>query len=210
MEPTAPTSAHDAPATPDGGISATRDGKPGASPLVLVGVPIIVGVLLWSLFSGDDGDAGFAPPAAAPPLFAAGASCAHDGPGTAHQRAQDDERAALAMIDRYPFAPEDGVQAVVRFRQAHACYRDAGDASASERVRTLGDAAQRRVEGDYRTRDFRLKRALEAKQTRSALLEVRALRAMLGPREGVPYVAWLERLEHALTLRLRRPATRAP
>jgi hypothetical protein len=209
MGPTDPLPALDAPAATDAAPGA-RPVAPGPSPLVLAGVPLIVGVLLWALFSGEDDDATLAPPASAPPLFAAASACPHDGPGTAHQRAEEDERAALAMIDRYPFAPEDGVAAVARFRRAHACFRDAGDAGAAARLRTVGDAAQRRVEGDYRKRVFRLQRALEAGEVRSALLEVRALRVMLGVREGVPYVAWLERLEHALALRLRRPAKKAP
>ncbi len=209
MGPTEPTSALDAHAAAPPAEEA-RAPRPGPSPLVLAGVPVIVGVLLWSLFAGDDDDASLAPPAAAPPLFAGAVACPHDGPGTAHQRAEEDERVALAGLDRYPFAPEDGVEAVARFRRAHACYRDSGDAAGAERLRALGDAAQRRVEGDYRTRAFRLQRALEADEVRSALLEARTLRAMLGARTAAPYVDWLERLEHALALRLRRPAKQAP
>ena len=190
MGPTEPTSALDAHAAAPPAEEA-RAPRPGPSPLVLAGVPVIVGVLLWSLFAGA-------------------VACPHDGPGTAHQRAEEDERVALAGLDRYPFAPEDGVEAVARFRRAHACYRDSGDAAGAERLRALGDAAQRRVEGDYRTRAFRLQRALEADEVRSALLEARTLRAMLGARTAAPYVDWLERLEHALALRLRRPAKQAP
>ena len=184
--------------------------RASVSPLLLVGVPLIVGVLLWVLFSGGGGAESLAPPNAAPTLFAGAAACPQDGAGTAHQRAEDDEAAATAMMDRYPFAPEDGVEAVVRFRRAQACFRDSGDRLGADRVRTTGDAAQRQLEADYRKRVFRLRRGLEASHARAALQEVRALRAMLGDRPAEPYVAWLERLEHALELRLRRAAKKAP
>jgi len=185
--------------------------RASVSPLLLVGVPIIVGVLLWVLFSGGDDSESLAAPEAAPALFGGAMACPHDGPGTAHQHAEDDERAASAMIDRYPFAPEDGVEAVVRFRRAQTCYRDSGDGPGADRVRTLGDAAQQQVEADYRTRVFRLRRALDAGHARRALEEVRALRAMLGARPTDAYVAWLGRVEHALELRVRRArAKKAP
>jgi hypothetical protein len=186
-----------------------RAPRGSVSPLLLVGVPLIIGVLLWLLFSGDDTSESLAAPETAPVLFAAVLGCPNDGAGTAHQRAEDDERAASAMIDRYPFAPEDGVEAVVRFRRAQACFRDSGDAPSAERLRTLGDVAQHRVEGDYRTRVFRLRRALDAGYSRRALHEVRALRAMLGARPTDAYVAWLARVEHALELRLRRATKKA-
>lgn len=183
--------------------------RASASPLLLVGVPVIIGVLLWVLFSnGADGES-LAPPDVAPPLFMGAIACPHDGAGTAHQRAEDDERMASAMIDRYPFAPEDGVEAVVRYRRAQACFRDSGDGPGADRARAIGDTEQAQLEADYRTRVFRLRRALDAGHTGPAIREVRALRAMLGTRAGDHYVAWLERIEHALELRLRHAAKKA-
>lgn len=184
--------------------------RASASPLLLFGVPLIIGVLLWVLFSDSGDGESLAPPDAAPPLFAGAVACPRDGAGTAHQRAEDDERAASAMIDRYAFAPEDGVEAVVRYRRAQACFRDSGDGPGADRVRAVGDTEQRQLEADYRTRVFRLRRALDAGHARRAIQEVRALRSMLGRRPGDPYVAWLERVEHALDLRLRRAAKKAP
>lgn len=184
--------------------------RASVSPLLLVGVPLIVGVLLWVLFSGGGGGESLAAPDVAPTLFAGAAACPQDGAGTAHQRAEDDEAAASAMMDRYPFAPQDGVEAVVRFRRAQACFRDSGDRVGADRARTTGDAAQHQLEADYRKRVFRLRRALDASHARAALQEVRSLHAMLANRPTEPYVTWLERLEHALELRLRRSAKKAP
>jgi len=174
------------------------------SPVVLIAALVTVAAV-WMLLSDGAEPVGASPPVEPPTLFDATTTCP-EGSGPTRHRADLDAHAASAKSERYPFAPQDGVRAVVLYRQAARCYEAAGD---SGRAGELDDRAAEladRVDEDYRTARFRLERALEQERLADALAETRQLRALLSHRSG-PYVEWLGELERRLELAQSREGT---
>lgn len=182
-----------------------KKGQQQVSPVVLVGAVVAAVAVLW-LLSGDPAT-GLETDAPDPiVLFADVPVCADTGPG-ADRRADDNAEAALAKSERYPFDPGDGVESVRLYRTAQACYLALGNAPAAAEMQREGDYMQHRIEEDYRTHRLRLERALEHENFDDALLETRALVALVsGIDPNNPYVQWLGRLERQLELQITAPA----
>jgi hypothetical protein len=186
---------------------APQDVKKGAgqvSPVMILVLIVAVLVVLWTL-SGDP-NAGLeteAPEAFA--LFGDAITC----PVTvaADHRANEDASAALARSERYPFDPGDGVESVRLYRTAQACYASLGMTAAAADMQREGDYMQHRIEEDYRTHRVRLDRAIDHENYEDALLEARAILALIREVGGEhPYVGWLTRLERQLGLELTAPS----
>lgn len=172
--------------------------KPVSSP-VLIAFFVIIPLVGWLLLSDPDTGIDATPAAAAPPVFEGEITCSTSG-GTARHRADRDAEAAIAKSERYPFAAQDGVQAVTLYRRAAACYRATGATAEAAQMDREGDLMQRRIEEDYTTHKLRLTRALEQRRLADAIIETRALIELLRHREGDPYLAWLRQLERQLQL----------
>lgn len=171
-----------------------------SSPLVII-APLVVGVAAWMLLTeGDATDLPEAPEA--PALFGQEPSC-HAGESPAHHHAERREQAGDAQVQRYPFAPRDGVRAVLAFGEAAACYDAASDADAARRARGRATWLRERVEQDYRSSRFRLEHAIETANRSAALDEARVLLSLLEGRDE-PYVDWLALLERRLRTAPRR------
>ena len=172
--------------------------KPVSAP-VLIAFFVIVPFVGWMLLSDPDTGIDATPAAPAPQVFDEGATCSTTG-GTARHHADRDAEAAIAKSERYPFAAQDGVQAVLLFRRSEACYRATGAATEAAQMRREGDTMQRRIEEDYTTHKLRLERALRQARLPDAVIETRAIIEILRHREGHPYLAWLRQLERQLQL----------
>lgn len=174
-----------------------------ASPVIVLGL-LGIAMALWVVLSDGGDPVSARPPVEPPTLFDVAAGCpAGDGP-TRH-RAEQDAHAATAKSERYPFAPADGVQAVLLFRGAARCHEAAGDAVAARQLEARARRLEERVEQDYRTSRFRLGRALEEGRLDDALAEVELLRELLAHRGG-PYVEWLGDLQRRIESRQSREA----
>ena len=178
--------------------------KKGTSPIVLLAA-VILPVAFFMLMDEPeelvDPDAGVEPPA----LFEGEEACDAQG-GPAQHRAQEDLEAARAKGERYPFAAQDGVQSVIFFRRAKACFDAAGDGEHAGRAAAEGVAMERRLDEDYMRRRLRLERSLKQERWQEALVETRALRELLAHRRH-RYVTWLGNLQRQLELRRDREGT---
>ncbi|MBZ0116633.1 MAG: hypothetical protein K8H88_06555 [Sandaracinaceae bacterium] len=171
------------------------------SPLSLVALVIALPVLGWLLLGGPEEDIDATPSAPPPELFDERIECPTQGGGTARNRADRDAEAAIAKSERYPFAAQDGVQAVRLYRQAQACYTALGATEEAQVMAREATLMQRRMEEDYRTHRLRLELSLSQERFPDALLETRALIEILRHKNH-PYVTWLRQLERQLQLRI--------
>lgn len=172
--------------------------KPVSAP-VLIAFFVIVPLVGWMLLSDPDTGIDATPAAPPPALFDEQITCSTTG-GTARHHADRDAEAAIAKAERYPFAAQDGVQAVRLYRRAQACYRAIGAANEAQLMEREGDVMERRIDEDYRTHRLRLERALRQSRLADALIETRALIELLQHREGDAYLAWLNQLARQLQL----------
>lgn len=172
--------------------------KPVSAP-VLIAFFVIIPLVGWMLLSDPDTGIDATPAAPAPEVFDQEVTCS-TGSGTARHHADRDAEAAIAKSERYPFAAQDGVQAVTLYRRSEACYRAIGASNEAQQMEREGDLMQRRIEEDYTTHKLRLARALEQGRLPDAVIETRALIELLRHREGDPYLAWLRQLERQLQL----------
>lgn len=160
-----------------------------------VGIPLAG----WMLLSEPEGElpteAGAPPPA----LFDPVGECSESGPGALHV-AREAAEGGSHKSERYPFAAQDGVQAVELYAIAQACYQAAGRSSDARRIRRERETLVQHIEEDYRTHRLRLERALRFQRWEDALREARALGALTVHRQGDPYVTWLMLLERRLQL----------
>ena len=176
-----------------------KDGEQKASPVVLIGAVGIMGILAWTMLAEPSGsDIETEAPTDPLSLFDADVACPTSG-AQALYSADEDAEGALAKSERYPFDASDGVDSVVLYRRAQACYAAVGQPEASTRMQTEGDWMQHRIEEDYTTHRLRLERAMEQQRWPDALLETRALLSLTRHRDH-PYVQWLTRNERRLQL----------
>ncbi|MBX3273120.1 MAG: hypothetical protein KF729_22845 [Sandaracinaceae bacterium] len=165
---------------------------------ILIAAFLLIPLIGWLLLSDPDTGLDTTPPASPPDLFEEEIACPSGG--SARHRADLDAEAAIAMSERYPFASQDGVQAVRRFRRARACYRAAGATQEAEIMEREGARVEARIVEDYRTHRLRLERALGQGRLPDALLETRALIELVRHKEGHAYLNWLRLLSRQLQL----------
>jgi hypothetical protein len=161
--------------------------------LVLFAVPLIV----WLFSDTEVEDIGRAPAMDISQLFTGDDSCGEGGP--ARYRAERYLDFAVAKQERYPFDPYDGVQAVMLFRKAGACYEATGETRYPEHVRTLASRLERQIRVDYQIRRTRLERSLKSKAYEQALVEARFLLRLVANRKTA-YGNWLDAVERRLNL----------
>lgn len=131
----------------------------------------------------------------APPLFDQPIACSR--PSLSHYWAGEAERTAFAKMQRYPFKPQDGVEAVRLISEARDCYQIAGEVVHVTRVEKALDIWKRRIERDYRNYRLRLRLALGGKRFNDASRSIRMLRDLLADRND-PYTHWLDSIERKL------------
>lgn len=186
---------------------AEAKGKSQASPLVIIAGILGAVVVIWSL-QGEEAT-GLETEAPAPyPLFTPLAACPVTDPLQATNRAQQSAEAALAKSERYPFDPADGLDSVVLYDTAYLCFNAQHSTAAATEMQRERDYMQHRIQQDYDTHRLRMQRGLELERYDDALLENRALLAMVRERgAGHPYVDWLIRMERQLQLLTAVPET---
>jgi hypothetical protein len=170
--------------------------KPKSSPIILL-APVVMGFAMWMLFSEEDADAALNAPSP-PELFSDHVDCNAQG-SPAHHHGERREQTALASSERYPFAPGEGVRAVVAYSEAAACYAASNDALGARRAREHAAELQTRTIQDYRSARLRLDHALREQSYGDALEETELLLSLLQGRND-PYVEWLTNLERQLRL----------
>ncbi len=182
-------------------LSAERKGsgdKPVSSP-VMVLMFVLIPLVGWLVLSDPEASLPTGPEGAPPELFDAVTECPDSGSAALHH-AQEAAEAASHRAERYPFAAQDGVQAVQLYATAELCYAAAGQRGDSARIRREKEALQQRLEEDYRTHRLRLERGLELERWDEALIEAKNLNDLLAHRQDTEYGQWMELLERRLQL----------
>lgn len=185
----------------------SKGGGEGPSKVVLLGgVAIVAVVLLMFLKPGQDSvpsGEGIEPP----DLFASLPTTCEDG--DASEAAERLEYAAHSRGDRYSYDPQDGVQAVMLYAQAKACYEQAGDSERAEVMEESRVAMQEKVDADFAAIRLRLHHALSVEDWEAAEREAEAIDALTNElAEDDPYVEWLDRVLRIVRANARyRPQT---
>lgn len=185
-----------------------REGEPSvqsSSRLRVFGFMAVA--LAVALFVGLGGDRPLrrriTAPGEPPSLFAQPPGCAGDK-DLVIRTAEDALQAASAKAERYPFAPRDGVRAVMLYREARSCFQAIGDRGRAHEVERTLRRLEARVEADYAMHRLRLSRALEREKNEDALVATQALLALLESESD--YRSRLAELERRLIVALEAKA----
>ncbi len=163
---------------------------------------LVVLLILGSLLNRKKGDRLPRRPAEAPALFAAELpACPETEHPAARARAETARDEADARVVRYPFDAQDGVAAVDLLGVAAACLQVAGDDAEAASVIAERDRIKNQIEEDYQLHRVRLGRVLKERRRDLALIETKAILALVEHRDG-PYRNWLIRLQRHLEIKL--------
>ncbi len=177
--------------------------KKGSSPLLLVGLALIVPAAGYLFFMPDEGGGtsrggGGEPPA----LWGAPIAACQVGGVQALARARERMSIADSKRERRPFHVSDGVQAVPLFEEAAACYRTGGDNAAAAVADQAARAMRAELNDDYRTQQVRLTHALSVEDWALAQRQVRVLQQFTAGQKPGEYVTWLSNLDRKLKLKI--------
>jgi hypothetical protein len=166
------------------------------SPIVIGGALLTLGVIGWALLDDPTEVNLGANVPQAPDLFDPAPPCQYSGVA-AQGRAQETEQAAMAHAERYNFDPHEGVSAVLSYRIANACFRNAGDHAGVSRTAAAAKLWQDKVEGRYQGHQLRLRVAIDRGRNDHAVRELKSLKKLLRGKSG-PYVSWLDLAQRQL------------
>jgi hypothetical protein len=182
--------------------TATLPQSPWVAARIGAGLLLLVGLIAWNL-DRHRLVVGTAAAPAAPPLWAsAPPTCELPAERAAHG-AERTARAAEAKQQRYPFHPENGVQAVRLYMEAAACFRHVGEDAGAARATASAQRLRETLERRFRRHQLRMGIATDQRRYPDALKEARQLRRLLIEADG-DYSRWLDREIRRLT-RLSRP-----
>lgn len=106
---------------------------------------------------------------------------------------------ARAKRQRFRFYPRDGVEAVVLFETAAACFAATGDSANASDARESARVLAAELREALHVSSVRLERAVVRKDAATALAQTKFQRDLLFGREGAdPYLAWLALLQSKL------------
>lgn len=137
-------------------------------------------------------------PGVVPELWSGTATpCPVTAPGQARALAAEKRIVADGKRERHPFYASDGVEAVVLYEVAAACFTAAGDAANAAEVSTAASELRSDVNEDFRVRRLRLERALASENDEVAAHEVVMLRTLMVNKQG-SYIDWIHTLARKL------------
>ena len=124
--------------------------------------------------------------------------CAENQANLALKRAERDERAAHAKVERSAFVAQDGISAATLFQRARACYEVAGASEGATRMQGELSQQTERLNEQYATLRLRLRVALDGDRYGEALEAVRDLDGLLARQADSAYRRWLILLQRTL------------
>jgi hypothetical protein len=179
----------------------TQQKKQGTSPVMLIGLALIVPAIGYLFFAPDEGGGGVPMKKDAPPLWAGPVTACPVGGVQGISRARERMAIADAKRERRPFHVTDGVQAVPLFEEAAACYRGGGDGASAAVADEAARAMRAELIDDYRTQQVRLEHALSVEDWALAQRQVRVLQQFTSGKTG-DYVTWLSNLDRKIKLKI--------
>ena len=179
----------------------TQQKKQGTSPVMLIGLALIVPAIGYLFFAPEEGGGGVPMKKDAPPLWAGPVTACPVGGVQGISRARERMAIADAKRERRPFHVTDGVQAVPLFEEAAACYRGGGDGASAAVADEAARAMRAELIDDYRTQQVRLEHALSVEDWALAQRQVRVLQQFTSGKTG-DYVTWLSNLDRKIKLKI--------
>jgi len=170
------------------------------SPVVMLGATVALLALGLQVYRSSVPEDPTTHDVAPPGLFDGQAAevCAEAQADVALGKAQNDERAAYAKVERSAFVVEDGVVAVRLFQHARACYEVAGKSAELARMVAELQRQTERLNEQYATLRLRLRVALDKDRYSEALGATRDLQGLLSKQADSSYRRWLGQLEQTL------------
>ena len=170
--------------------------------LFLVAIPLLGVTMATLAMARGPGTSELAipdPPALLPPPDAATCRAvpADQRAGLAHEAL----RVALSKRERSPFAPGDGVEAVMQLEHAAACFTNAGMAGDAGQATEDARKLRERLEDDYRVHRVRVEHAYRTHDPAVARRELEVLIPLTAHLRG-PYIDWLNALDRAAAAEL--------
>ncbi len=171
------------------------------SPATIAMAILIIPLALFVIFDEPEDDTVAAAPEEAPVLWKEEpASCPQAGREQALSVAQDKLGIARSKQERRPFHVPDGVESVVYYETAAACYRVGGDEAQAKALAKVAADLKKDIDEDFRTHRVRLEHAMSTKNVPVMQKEVRVLLAFTEGQD-MEYRTWLANLERRLKLK---------
>jgi hypothetical protein len=182
---------------------ATRGKKRKTNPFILVvaGIGFPLGLYLVAISGPEESRIGAAPK---PPSLwsqAEGDACVHHDPSVAEAQAVSYLEQADGRRERSPFSPQDGVDSVVLYARAAACFSQARSNADAELARGEAEHMRQATSRQFHVHQVRLERALATKDYDAAQGEARLLQAFVGA-SGKEYSGWLSDLQRRIKVLL--------
>lgn len=164
---------------------------------VVAGVGFPLGFYLVFTLRPQESTLGAAPPP--PPLWAQaeGESCVHQDRAVAEAQAVSYLDQAVARRERSPFSPQDGIESVVLYAQAAACFSRAQNPADARFASGEAEHMRQASSRQFHVHQVRLERALAMKEYDAAQAEARILQAFVGS-GGKEYSGWLSDLQRRM------------
>lgn len=187
-----------------GAGAATGPARPEqkTNPVMILGA--LVGLAIAGyMFMFTDEDPKVVAPGEVPELWDPAPQTCERGPAEA--KAFGDEKRSLAdsKRERRAFHVKDGVDAVVLYEAAAACYTKGGDPQDAAKATATAKELRTELNDDYRTHRLRLEHARTVGDNETARKEVRTLIEMTSGQQG-PYIEYLNQLDRELKQKLGR------
>lgn len=185
------------------GATSTAAKEKKSSPVMWIATAIaavaIGGLLLWDP-SGSAGGGGKAPPELWPSESVS--SCPRGAGGIARTFAFETLTMAESKRERRAFHVRDGVDAVIDFETASACFRAAGEPQSAQYCDDAAKSLREEMGHDYRMFTERLRYHYKNGELQAAKIDVRNLLKLVG--EGpdtAEYREYLKQLDRELLMR---------
>jgi hypothetical protein len=177
-----------------------KENKTNPAIWVLAGIGFPLGLYLVFATRPQSSTLGAAPPAPALWSEARDGSCLHRDREVAEAQALSYLEQASGRRERSPFSPQDGVESVVLYDRAAACFSQAQNSSEAQFAQGEAEHMRQTTSRQFHVHQVRLERALATKEYDSAQAEARLLQSFLGPNGG-EYGSWLSDLQRRIKVR---------
>lgn len=178
-------------------VSRAKEKKTNPLIWVVAGIGFPLGFYLVFTLRPQESTLGAAPPP--PPLWSQvdSESCVHHDRAVAEAQAVSYLDQAVARRERSPFSPQDGIESVVLYARAAACFSQAQNPAEAQFARGEAEHMRQASSRQFHVHQVRLERALATKEYDAAQAEARILQAFIGS-GGKEYSGWLSDLQRRM------------
>ena len=172
------------------------------NPATIAMALIVMPLALYVIFEEPEDEGVLAAPEKPPTLWSEEPNtCPQAGGPQALAVGRDKLGIARSKHERRPFHIPDGVEAVIYYETAAACFKAGGDAAQAKRLSTVATKLRKDIDDDFRTHRVRLEHAMSTRNVPVMQKEVRVLLAFTEGNQAADYRTWLANLDRRLKLK---------